>query len=66
MLGKGSYLAGPEAPTHSTGCRPTRHNQDEGFSADAFADYFSKTAGTNSENQLNEEDFSELVITLRL
>ena len=57
MLGKESYLAGPEAPALNE-MPSDEHNQDEGFSTDAFADYFSKDAGTNSENQLNEEDFS--------
>lgn len=57
MLGKESYLAGPEAPALNE-MPSDEHNQDEGFSTDAFAEYFSKDAGTNSENQLNEEDFS--------
>ena len=53
MMGKESYLSGPEAPALSE--TPSyEHNQDEGFSTETFADYFSKEEVIASESQLDE------------
>ena len=58
MMGKESYLSGPEAPALNE--TPSyEHNQDEGFSTEIFADYFSKEEVIPSENQLDEPNYPD-------
>ena len=58
MMGKESYLSGPEAPSLSE--TPSyEHNQDEELSTEAFADYFSKEEVAASESQLDESHYPD-------
>ena len=56
MVGKESYLSGPEAPALSE--TPSyEHNQDEEFSTEAFADYFSRDEVGTAEDQLDDSNY---------
>ena len=59
MMGKESYLSGPEAPALSE--TPSyEHNQDEGFSTEVFTDYFSKEEMIPVESQLDEPNYPDI------
>ena len=59
MMGKESYLSGPEAPALSE--TPSyEHNQDEGFSTEVFTDYFSKEEMIPFESQLDEPNYPDI------
>ena len=57
MLGQESYLAGPEAPTLSE--TTNEHNQDEAFSTEAFAGYFSREEVGTAEDQLDDSNYMD-------
>jgi hypothetical protein len=58
MMGKESYLSGPEAPALSE--TPSyEHNQDEELSTETFADYFSSEEMATAENQLDDSNYPD-------
>ena len=58
MMGKESYLSGPEAPALSE-TPSCEHNQDEELSTETFADYFSSEEMATAENQLDESNYPD-------
>ena len=58
MMGKESYLSGPEAPALSE-MPSCEHNQDEELSTETFADYFSSEEMAPAENQLDDSNYPD-------